>query len=741
MISFYSREMTILTRIFACMLCVAPFVGAQAAGPVATTAGSNLTAFNPSNVNNNQWATLSNGRAGSSSGAKADFGNCNALISRCATPKCANGGCSDMSVASSIVRGCVQSNKTCEQYGEDLVSFMSAQLVASSNAKINAQQAQIAQQQSMESQQQMQQMQQQMYQMQQEMAQQNAAAQQQLQQALAQQQTQMAQQQAAALEQVSAAATAAAQQTEAGISSYQEAAINRGISADVLERQKISGQIITELENAQVSLKGAQTAMNEAFVYAGCDMRGNNCAGPKRVARWREKAIAFIDPYDSVIDSIYDAIIIAQGVVDLSDIYMMLDDSCDTWATYMCDTGNVRYEYNSNGQKGTPRSCSQQSAIDSCITTYLNGRERTDSLWQEANNECLKLNCHPCTRLKLITNKDEVYESWIGADKDTNDNTTVVACASGAITNSALFARRSKAKSGGGLIDIDTLERWIYQKESNNPEKFDDVVVANDTTYYCDANIGGGETELRKKIATRSLSKEKDLCITKVGDITKHINSKDDECEYISPIYGICDTHVYNVGEKQNYSSSQTTERDKMKEIIALKTTVISQQMYKQYEYLNATLRRLKTQLEKSVLMANLEAAGAKSDSDSGGSSSRNDKDNGIYLAGAENCWNASSHENAYNCIQSNANLVKNNINSNKSKACKQLQETVKAAESWITTDDGNTVEIPACKNIKTDCSKQTVTSCANALGVQVANARKRDSKSRNTGLLQYVQP
>ena len=127
-----------LSRILSIMLCFAP-VAFASGGPVATTAGSNLTAYNPSNANNNQWATMSNGRYDGNTSAKADFGNCNALILRCAQPKCSNGGCGDMSVASAIVTGCVQSNSSCKQYGNDLVQYMSAQLVASSNAKINEQ--------------------------------------------------------------------------------------------------------------------------------------------------------------------------------------------------------------------------------------------------------------------------------------------------------------------------------------------------------------------------------------------------------------------------------------------------------------------------------------------------------------------------------------------------------------------------------------------------------------------------
>ena len=128
-----------LSRILTVCLCCVPTFGAVA--NVATTSGSNLTAYNPSNSYNNQWATVSNARYDGTGTAKVDFGNCNAVVLRCASPKCANGGCIDANVATAIVAGCVESNNSCKQYGNELVSYMAAQLVANSTAKVNAQNA------------------------------------------------------------------------------------------------------------------------------------------------------------------------------------------------------------------------------------------------------------------------------------------------------------------------------------------------------------------------------------------------------------------------------------------------------------------------------------------------------------------------------------------------------------------------------------------------------------------------
>ncbi len=707
MIKLCIREMKNLSRILTMMLCFAPLC-ANAAGTVATTSGSNLTAFNPSNANNNQWASMTNGRYDTNTAAKVDFGNCNAVVLRCAQPKCANGGCSDMSIASAIVAGCVQSNDTCKQYGNDLVQYMSAQLVASSTAKINEQNA-AAQQAAaaaaaQQSQQQMQEMQYQMQQMQQQMAQQQAESAAQLQNALAQQ----AAQNAAALESVKSAATDAAKENEAGISAYQQDAINRGISTDVLERQKITGQVMTELENAEVQMKTLKTVMNTAFEYAGCDARGNNCTGPKRVKKWRELATEFLDPYDEVINKTYDALELAILVgVNLSDIYMMLNNSCNRWGQYMCPRvsgGKIEYTDIDSSYKGIPQVCTggfkpDSECVDMCWEKNSCNQDGCVDGNTSAYNSCINkcsykksgTNCRPCTLLKILSNDNEVYEGWIDAEGDTsNGNTTVVACASGALDASALFRRRTKNKNGAGLVDIDKLDTWLHQKE---PSK--ELRSGVKPLDYCDAD--DNKDILEKAMLSKVVPvKGSALCVEKIEAGKRDYTKEDSDCGYINPTYAICDIHPYNVGKsgasdeikkrfpndctdelqktdpnvlwaekdsqgnctivkwcKEGYKSNgrvcsqlisddgkaswkigvvaydqglkeynehMNTKLGEIKEMLALKTTVISQQMYKQYEYLSATLRRLKTQLEKATLTAQLQAAGAKDDDSSSSS-------------------------------------------------------------------------------------------------------------------------
>lgn len=741
-----------LSRILTVLFCCAPFAYAGAAGTVASTAGSNLTAFNPSNANNNQWAMLSNGRYDTNVSAKADFGNCNALILRCAQPKC-SGGCTEASVAAAIVKGCVQSNSSCKQYGDDLVEYMTAQLVASSNAKVNEQNVAAAEAVAQQSQQQMQQMQYQMQQMQQQMAQQQAESQQQLQAALAEQ----AAQNQAALESMKTAATEAAKETEAGISAYQQEAIDRGISEDVLTRQTITGQIMTEIENAETSLKEVKSAMNTAFEYAKCDARGNSCSGPKRVKKWRELAREFSDPYNNTIDKIYDALMVAQTVgVDLSQIYMMLNNSCNQWGQYLCPqmtNGQIVYPSTENGQKGTPQVCPADSNKVNCfdVCSYLRPNYANKPTEQqiadytyctkkcEAQNNATKP-CQPCTLIKVLTesteDKDAIYEGWVNAEKSTDSgNTTVVACASGALDSAKLFARRTRTKNGANLVDMDMLELWLDQI---GPDKKYEKEPAPQN--YCYHNANDKDT-LRKSTLSKTVDINKMYCNMQSNGDCLTVRVGGDDASYINPIYAICDTHKYNAGKAASDALDSNGVAE-IKEIVGLKTTVISQQMYKQYEYLNATLRRLKTQLEKAALTTKLESAGAKSEDGSssssggllGGNSGNDDKT--IFLAGANNCSNFMDFDSAYNCLQNNVALIKSNVNTNAKKACQQLQETVKSATSILSEKNNvwaNCKKYSTNTNPKSceDRTSKNITACADEINFAVMK-EKRDQSQQN---------
>lgn len=780
-----------LSRILAVCLYATPFITTGAVAVVAKNSGHNLTAYEPSNVYNNQWATLSNGRSDTGVSAKADFGNCNALILRCAQPKCSNGGCSDMNVAGAIVAGCVQSNKVCEQYGNDLISYMSAQLVANSTAKINAQNAAAAQAaqaaQSEQIAQMQQQMQSQLSQMQQQMAQQNAETQQQVQAALEQQ----AQQNAAALENITSASVAAnsgaaAQPQSSGLSSYQEEAINRGVSTDVLERQKITGQIMTEIENAETSLSEVQKSMIDAFEYAGCDRRGNNCTGPKRVKKFRERALNFIDPYDNVIDKIYDALETAQMVgVDLSEVYLLLNDSCNRWGEYLCPMGTVVYDTGDKGQKTSPKVCDASSSTSGytlCVNncTNANASAMLYGMWATLPfvsggllntpkpnlpsgvtfdptgmavclSNCAKNFCQPCTLLRTLTDSDEVYKGWVNAETTSTENQTVIACASNAL-NDSYIGRRTRRRRGAGIVDIDHLEQWLSQVEPGAKQKDvnGNLEDADKFLEYCGVT---DETELRKAKLSKALSSKEPLCVTDLGKTRSSNKASDDECSYINRNYALCDTHLYNANLSSPDNLKDSATRARVKEIVALKVNVITEQMYKQYEFLAATLRRLKTHLEKSVLTANLQSAGGSSSSgatsDSGSSRNRsNDDDKNVVLNGATNCSAILDFDQFVTCLQSNVSLITTHASNNSKEACVQLQYTLDQANSRFTVEGyGSKVQWVYCdkskgnylNNIGKNCQgskkKQEIINCANEIVGNAAVVKRKINASNRGGI------
>lgn len=632
---------------------------------VPSTRGNNLTAYNGNSgaVNNNTWNTLMNSRAATSgdaaSAAPADFGNCNAIVLRCAQPKCASGGCTDMTVATSIVDGCVRSNEACQQYGSDLVSYIAAQLVANSTAKVNAQnaaaQTAAANAAAQQNAQQLQAMQAQMQQMQQTMAQQNAETVAQLQSALAQQQEQFVAAQSASQPAASSASDDADVVPDNGLTAAQNAAAAAGVSADTLAREQITGQIYEKIENSETQMKALKTTMQDAFTYAGCDTSGNNCTGPHRVKAFKQRAMNFFEPYNAVLDEVYDALILAQSVgVDISDIYMMLNGTCNAWAQYMCSEGQVMHYTTQNCQNGesvaTDGACimfdKKTNTQKSCSTGLIGGHSCRVG-------QVVPMSDGGCQLVKMLTSTEDVRREWLNIAEGDEHNSIRVGCASEALDNSTLFRNRKKQAT----IDIETLERII---EQDAPAAFTDTKTPeNNGKIFCE--IDDKLQDLQKNATLKTIPAKMCAKLDATGTSLTPDNGAT-TCDYILPEYAMCTTHVYNIGKTEN--SSVAAEKQEMKDVIALKTTIMTQQMKTQYDYLDATMRRLKTQLEKAILTTKLQAAGAGTTSDGTVSGAYGDTgDKNIYLAGTQNCNNMNTTAEVFTCLRSNYNLIYNMSN------------------------------------------------------------------------------
>lgn len=144
-----------------------------------------------------------------------------------------------------------------------------------------------------------------------------------------------------------------------------------------------------------------------------------------------------------------------------------------------------------------------------------------------------------------------------------------------------------------------------------------------------------------------------------------------DDNNRIVPMLALCSTHVYNLGLTENPTNA--SDRQLMRDVVALKSTVIMQQMYKQYEYLEATVQRLKTQLEREILTTKFETAGASS-SERASSGSSLTGNNGV--TGAENCINAGLTKDVMECLSRNLDRITTAINDADIGAAKRQLET-----------------------------------------------------------------
>lgn len=163
----------------------------------------------------------------------------------------------------------------------------------------------------------------------------------------------------------------------------------------------------------------------------------------------------------------------------------------------------------------------------------------------------------------------------------------------------------------------------------------------------------------------------------------------EDDNDAVVAELALCSTHAYNIGSLSN--PKDPSEKQLMADVIAMKTTVITQQLYRQYEQMESMMARFKTQLEKAVLKNKLGAAGAKIDDEDAGSYRSND--GYTILSGTSNCRQqvANGQTHAISCLKNNLNYIINAANAgNTTDARKQLIQDLSAAKTIL----GNKINV-----------------------------------------------
>ncbi|MDR1207672.1 MAG: hypothetical protein LBK26_04645 [Rickettsiales bacterium] len=150
------------------------------------------------------------------------------------------------------------------------------------------------------------------------------------------------------------------------------------------------------------------------------------------------------------------------------------------------------------------------------------------------------------------------------------------------------------------------------------------------------------------------------LGLAVVGSAVAAVTENCDKENYvINPDIALCNVHAYNIGAMANPGGEL---RNTMDTAVRLKSTLMTQQMKKQYDFLDVTVKRFKTQLEKAILVAKLEAAGAAPSSNASSSGSGSSRSAAGGIAGAESCKSEISNEKVLECLGRNVGRINSAI-------------------------------------------------------------------------------
>jgi hypothetical protein len=205
----------------------------------------------------------------------------------------------------------------------------------------------------------------------------------------------------------------------------------------------------------------------------------------------------------------------------------------------------------------------------------------------------------------------------------------------------------------------------------------------------------------------------------------------DTECGYFNPAFGLCSVHSHNIAALDSTTQlpinpTKSEETAQMNEVIAMKSTIIAQQLKEQYDQLNAVVKRFKTQLEKAVLTSKIEVlTGNAASGNSGGGASGSYNNNG--LANAEDCY-AVSQENAYDCVVRNLSKISSAAEKDITNARKQLDNDLAIMDGYKMC--GKTVT--SCAADTTGCkekdvkymNKSAIQSCIKNLQIKVRSGK-----------------
>ena len=230
-----------------------------------------------------------------------------------------------------------------------------------------------------------------------------------------------------------------------------------------------------------------------------------------------------------------------------------------------------------------------------------------------------------------------------------------------------------------------------------------------------------------------------------------------DTNDSINPEIALCSSHVYNIKEVSNFKSG-SSKNQLMKDVVALKSTIIMQQMYKQYEYLEATLSRLKSQLKREIMTSKLEVAGASSGASTSSSSNNSAFSGNNGVSGAENCITAGLTTDVMSCLSRNVDRITSAINGSDIGAAQRqiktdletlrMYDKLEKTQDDLTTKDTtetNGMSVPLynaykeCQEAFNTNNRTSMTSCVNLMRVCITqNIELLQNQNRTSSQIRY---
>jgi hypothetical protein len=205
---------------------------------------------------------------------------------------------------------------------------------------------------------------------------------------------------------------------------------------------------------------------------------------------------------------------------------------------------------------------------------------------------------------------------------------------------------------------------------------------------------------------------------------------ENDDNDMISAEFALCSTHAYNIGEIENPESG---DRELMRDVIAMKTEIVTQQMYRHYQQMESMLKRFKTQLKKAVLSADLQAAGAKKDDDDDNDTYVS-KDMNIFIAGIQDCNSMMDSLKRAECFNTNYQTIYNTSGNGSTPSASGVKKQLAKDFEIVCAELGKDCATPKINEKNIECNTNSLGKKANfqqCLNTHRTNINKLYEKAR----------